>query len=382
MDNKTKVLTSIVEYLQGLKADGADADNIDTITSLLQEEFGLEDTAAEFENNSYYPVDLSAIFQSGVNTLKLKRYGESLTIARNNPKFESFVEVVSGKGYFEGTEPGSPEYLKRHAKLIEKFASKAATITASEKGVQERDEAAEKEAEDLKFKGNAAINAKDYDEAVRLYTQALEKSSNGPNSHVYHSNRAAANCHLNKYQEAVEDCQICLSMEPTYVKAYSRLGLSYFFLGRYEDAVEAYEKAVELEPDNKQSQDSLRQARNKLRKQAKSKATSVAADEGVPGLPPGIANNPNMKKAIDQMGGSAGIAKLMQDPQMMSMAQQMMKDPAMMQQAMSMLGGGGGGGMPDLSALAGMMGGMGSGQAPSSSSSSSGRKQPFKGFED
>lgn len=56
----------------------------------------------------------------------------------------------------------------------------------------------------------------------------------------------------------------------------------------------------------------------------------------------------------------------------MAMAQKMMQNPAALQQAMSMLGGNGGG-MPDLSAMAGLMGGN-AGAKP--------KKGQFKGFED
>ncbi|KAJ1443441.1 hypothetical protein B484DRAFT_321612, partial [Ochromonadaceae sp. CCMP2298] len=145
---------------------------------------------------------------------------------------------------------------------MKKFNEKAAQSAPSASQV----EACEAEAEELKFKGNAAINAKRYEEAVAAYTEALALSADGPSSHVYHSNRAAAYCHLNKYVEAVEDCEACLVMSPDYVKAYSRLGLANFFLERWEDAVAAYERAVELEPDSKASQDSLRQAKNRLKK--------------------------------------------------------------------------------------------------------------------
>lgn len=409
---KVQILTSIIEYLQGLQQnDGANADNIETIVSLMQEEFGLEDTPESFQKNSYYPVGLQDIFESGLQSTKAQTYGTAYGIAKSNPKFEPFVEVVKSKGYFDGTEPDTVEYMKRQSKLINKFKQKAASSATSTDT-----EELEKEAEELKFKGNAAINAKDYEEAVRCYTKALELSSEGPNSHVYHSNRAAAYCHLNKYQEAVDDCRLCLAMQPNYVKAYSRLGLSNFFLGRYEESVDAYEKAVELEPDNKASQDSLKQARNKLRKSkaatsATTTASSGSADPlagfgGAGGLPPGMMNNPQMKSAMDQIGGTAGLANLMKDPTMMAMAQQMMKDPAAMQRAMAMMGGGGGGGMPDMSALADMMGGLGGGGmpgsmdggissigdgssssssgAPSSSSSSANKKgkKPFTGFDD
>eukprot|EP01038_Epipyxis_sp_PR26KG_P007443 gene7443-10141_t len=379
----------VIEYLRGIA--GAEE-----AAAILSRVTGVSYNEDSFKQFSLSPNELPEIINSGINSLDIKPYSKNLELARNNPKFESFLDVVVKKGYFEGTEEDSVEYLKRKAKLIQKFKEKAASLGPTPEEIQQQ-------AEELKVKGNALINAKDYDGAIKYYTEAIELSKDGPNSHVYYSNRAAAYCYVNKHQEAIDDCHKCIELSPDYSKAYSRLGLANFFLKRYEEAVEAYERAVELEPDNKGNRDSLQQARNKLKKNKNAVAStpSNSADAmpdlsalaglmgggGGGGVPPGLGgmmNNPAMKQAMDKVGGTAGLANLMKDPQMMAMAQQMMKDPAMMQQAMSMLGGGGGaGGLPDLGALSGMLGGAGdtaSSGAPSSSSK--GGKKPFKGFEE
>lgn len=100
------------------------------------------------------------------------------------------------------------------------------------------------------------------------------------------------------------------------MKAYSRLGLAHFFMEQFEEAVEAYRRAVELEPDNKASADSLRQAQSKLAKVQRQQVSSGGAAAGMPDLS-ALVGNPMMKQAMDKMGGSAGIANLMKDPQMM-----------------------------------------------------------------
>lgn len=387
MASKTETIFHILEYLQSLKDDGANGDNIDTIASLLEEEFNVSVNPETFKEHSAYPTTLPDIIAAGKTALNFTSYSSAMEQAKGDPKFESFAQAVSQRNYFDGAEEGSVEYLQRNAKLLHTFAKKVQTAGPSKAEL-------EKQAEEMKIKGNTAINSKDYENAVKFYSEALALSSDGPNSHVYYSNRAAAYCHLNRYQDAVDDCHSSLALFPDYVKAYSRLGLANFFLEHYQDAVDAYERALELEPDNKATQDSLRQAKNKVKK-AKTAvvpdapSSSGAGAAGMPAGMSGLMNNPAMKKALDQVGGPAGLSNLMKDPQMMAMAQQMMKDPAMMQQAMAMLGGGGGGGggMPDLSSLAGLMGGLGGGadSAPPSSSSvpsSSSKNKKFKGFEE
>lgn len=233
----------------------------------------------------------------------------------------------------------------------------------------------ELEAEEKKNLGNAAIAQKDYNGAIQLYTEAIQLSPTGPNSHVYYSNRAAAYCHLKKFDKAVSDCEDAIQLQPDYVKAHTRLCQCLYFDKKWEECIDAAEKALVLEPDNKSNLDLLAKAKAELNKANGVGMPGRGGGGGMPGgLPPnlaGLMNNPMMQQAMSQMGGAEGLANMMKDPAMMQMAQEMMKNPAAMQQAMAMLGGGGGG-MPDLSAL-------GLGGAPSSSSK---KKGPFKGFEE
>ena len=47
------------------------------------------------------------------------------------------------------------------------------------------------------------MKAKDYETAVSLYDKALALCAKGSNSHIYLANRAAALCHLSRFEEAV-----------------------------------------------------------------------------------------------------------------------------------------------------------------------------------
>jgi small glutamine-rich tetratricopeptide repeat-containing protein alpha len=275
---KTEVLFHVLDYLSSLKTE-SNADGVDTIISLIESEFDVEHSAENFKKFSLFPTSLAEVIPAGKKALNAKEYNVALAEMQSNPKFESFVSAVVSRGYFEGVKEDDLDYLQRYAKLLSKFSQKL-----SQPSVED----AEKQAEEYKLKGNAAINAKDYQAAVDYYGEALKLSSEGPSSHVYFSNRAAAYCHLNKYKEAVDDCLSSVTLSPDYVKAYSRLGLSYFFLEKYEEAVDAYERAAELEPDNKGTQDSLRQAKNKLKKiRAKetdvATPTAAASTAGMPG---------------------------------------------------------------------------------------------------
>ena len=56
---------------------------------------------------------------------------------------------------------------------------------------------------------------------------------------------------------------------PTYEKAHARLGLSFFFRGQYDDAIAAYNRSLELDPNNKASMSYLKKAKARLAEQKK-----------------------------------------------------------------------------------------------------------------
>lgn len=348
------VAYSVVEYLQTkadsdeFKGDEALKAAIDTVQKAL----GVDrNSTSEFIEKSVFPVSLDQIYDAGVEKLQPSTAGVALAKAETDAKFGSFCDAVKAKGFYKGCEEGSVTYLQRQAKLVAKFAEKAKA--------QVKDTAAlEAEAEAKKAEGNAAVASKDFDRAIALYNEALDLSPAGPNSHVYYSNRAAAHCHKHNYKEAINDCEASISIEPTYVKALSRLGLANFYEGNYEEAADAYEKVVDIEPDNKSAADALKKAKNKLRAQAP------------PAAPAG--GMPDMSALAGLMGGMGGggggggggpdlaglmnnpmVQQMMQNPAMMSKAQEMMKDPDAMQKAMAMMGGMGGmgGGAPSSSGM-------------------------------
>lgn len=124
----------------------------------------------------------------------------------------------------------------------------------------------QREADRLKGEGNRQMSKKDYDKAIKSYSRALRLCPSGPNSHVYFSNRAAAMCYLERYEEAELDSERSLALQPEYGKAHARLGLSRYFLKDYGGAVEAYESALLYDPDNAASRSYLAKAKSKLEK--------------------------------------------------------------------------------------------------------------------
>ncbi|XP_077236129.1 tetratricopeptide repeat (TPR)-like superfamily protein isoform X4 [Tasmannia lanceolata] len=113
--------------------------------------------------------------------------------------------------------------------------------------------------------GNKAMHSKLYSEAIELYTCAIALCQNNA---VYYCNRAAAYTQIHKYIEAIADCNKSIEIDPSYNKAYSRLGMAYYAQGNYCDAInKGYLKALELDPTSDSIRENIRVAEQKLNKE-------------------------------------------------------------------------------------------------------------------
>jgi stress-induced-phosphoprotein 1 len=110
----------------------------------------------------------------------------------------------------------------------------------------------------LKQQGNEAFSSGKFKEAVQFYTEALEVDVD---DHVLYSNRSAAFASLRQFDEARADAEKCISLNPNFVKGYSRKGLALSGLGQYEEAIEAYEQGLTKDPNNTACKDGLEEAK-------------------------------------------------------------------------------------------------------------------------
>lgn len=196
MDDR-KVAYQIIKFLQKSQEGSAD---IESAIAGISRAFGVDISSAEdFKQLSYTSGELPDFLQAGAKALSARTFEDDLAEVSRNSSYAGFFEKVKNTTFFDGVEEGSAGYLERHAKLLQKFKAKL------EAGKPKAgDPEAERTAELKKQAGNDAIKETDYNAAVRLYTEAIELSPNGPNSHIYFSNRAAAHCFLTSYDLAIE----------------------------------------------------------------------------------------------------------------------------------------------------------------------------------
>ncbi|KAJ6574632.1 hypothetical protein B0H19DRAFT_1254311 [Mycena capillaripes] len=187
-------------------------------------------------------------------------------------------------------------------------------------------------AEKLKQSGNTLMSSKQYDKAIESYTQAIAAD---PTNAIYYSNRAAAYSSKGDHLSAVNDAEHAITIDPKFVKAYHRLGHAQYSLADFKAAADAFERGLKLDPNNAGLKSGLEN----------STARIVPDDDGPPPLIPDngfpssgtrdaggpLGGMGGMADLLAGMGGGGGggggmpdIASLMQNPQMMAMAQQMM----------------------------------------------------------
>jgi len=100
-------------------------------------------------------------------------------------------------------------------------------------------------ADEFKAAGNAALQAGKISEAIENYTKAID--SDGSN-HVYFSNRSAAYLKKGEGNNALEDANSCIALNPQFTKGYSRKGAALHALKRYNDSIAAYKEGLEKFP--------------------------------------------------------------------------------------------------------------------------------------
>lgn len=131
-------------------------------------------------------------------------------------------------------------------------------------------------AEALKFKdlGNALLKDHKYNEAIDAYTKAIELDASNP---IFYSNRAQVHIKLEAYGLALSDCDTALKVDPSFVKAYYRKGVSLMAMLDYKAAQSNFRIVLKKIPNDKATSENLKQCVNYLKKEAFEKA--IAGDD-------------------------------------------------------------------------------------------------------
>jgi len=91
--------------------------------------------------------------------------------------------------------------------------------------------------------GNILANQGRYNEAAKLFEEAIKINSGFPEGYV---DLACMYNHLGRFEEAIAMSQKALKIDPDNAAAYNNIGYSYDQLGKYQEAKNYFLKAKEL----------------------------------------------------------------------------------------------------------------------------------------
>jgi len=102
-----------------------------------------------------------------------------------------------------------------------------------------------KDAEGLFYLGNAFCDRELFKSGIECYDVSLKLKECAE----AYSNRGIAYAKLNKYEQAIEDFSKAIELNPDDAEAYYNRGLAYAKLNEHEQAIEDYGKAIKLNPN-------------------------------------------------------------------------------------------------------------------------------------
>jgi tetratricopeptide (TPR) repeat protein len=108
--------------------------------------------------------------------------------------------------------------------------------------------------------GSRLMQRKNYDEAIQVFTEITQQRPTFPEGY----NQRAIAYYLNgDYERSITDCEKVVELNPVHFGALAGMGHSYLHLNRKEQALNAYERALTINPN----MDEIRMIVSQLRRE-------------------------------------------------------------------------------------------------------------------
>jgi len=166
---------------------------------------------------------------------------------------------------------------------------------------------------EAKCEGNEHFAKQRFAESIQSYSRALllSEDTDTTNRAVFYSNRAAAHLMLDECPAVVSDCTECLKLVPRHPKALSRRARAYHKLDKFQEAIADLELLISVEPNNIEARHQL-ETLNVLQKEKTEKLKDEVVEK-VKGLANSILgkfnlSTDNFKAQKDPITGSYSIS--------------------------------------------------------------------------
>ncbi|CAB4381068.1 unnamed protein product [Rhizophagus irregularis] len=157
--------------------------------------------------------------------------------------------------------------------------------------------------------GNELFKKNDFANAVAKYTEAIKRNEKDPRAY---SNRAACYTKLMAYPEALKDCETCISLDPTFVKAYIRKAAVEFSKKEYSKCMETCDAALKHDTTGQHAAEIAKQTQKCREAMWQSNASG---------------SQESTEETLRKAASDPEIARILQDPVMQQILQQSQEDP-------------------------------------------------------
>ncbi|PWA63702.1 serine/threonine-protein phosphatase 5 [Artemisia annua] len=131
-------------------------------------------------------------------------------------------------------------------------------------------------AESIKQQANEAFKGNKFNQAIDLYTKAIELNSENA---VYWANRAFSHTKLEEYGSAIQDASKAVEIDPKYSKGYYRRGAAYLAMGKFKEALKDFQQVKRICPNDPDASKKLKECEKAVMKLKFEEAISVPTSE-------------------------------------------------------------------------------------------------------
>eukprot|EP00112_Aurelia_sp_Birch-Aquarium-sp1_P014394 Seg3104.2 transcript_id=Seg3104.2/GoldUCD/mRNA.D3Y31 product="Sperm-associated antigen 1" protein_id=Seg3104.2/GoldUCD/D3Y31 len=181
---------------------------------------------------------------------------ENVAAQTESTKKKASSKRVAPRSYDEWEKVNVEEEAKKVDEVVNKVPSEKARIPHVNKSLSSTvdkqaytEEGRSMKANQEKEKGNEAFKSRDFDEALIYYNRSISLE---PTAAVV-NNRAITYINMERFEDAILDCNTVLTEEPKNVKAFLRRGIALKSLKRYERALKDFENVLKYAPGNKRA---------------------------------------------------------------------------------------------------------------------------------
>lgn len=205
--------------------------------------------------------DLPLIIQS-IKSLEKFSY-KNVDIADEHKRLDNLKEIrnqLSHQPTTEVTDENFNQYWKSASDILLSFGvtqqtlDEAKTLKFTESPIfsdnlTPTNEPNSTKADELKEMGNKFYASKQYEEAIGVYSEAIQLSGIPIKTLAFlYSNRSLMYLELNDLSNAKDDANGVVHMHPTWWRGYARLAETYEKMKKFEKAIKNYEIALQMNP--------------------------------------------------------------------------------------------------------------------------------------